>query len=171
VDKATIAIFVSVASAIVAAISFGWNVYRDVLLKARVKVTFGVRRVVQEGAPPSPEYIDIHATNHGPGVVRLTTIVLLESSILKKLMRKEQYAFLIHDYKNRYTGHLPSQLEVGEGVDLFVDYDRDCFLNQSLTSLGNNDSFGRTHWAPRRYMKQMRKKWLADFGENLEATD
>lgn len=170
-DTATIAILISVASAIIAAFSLGWNIYRDVLLKARLKVNFGVRQVVQESVPPSAEFIVIHATNHGPGVVKLMSIVLQETSILKKLMRKEQYSILIHDYTNPYTGQLPSSPAVGEGIDLFAAYDPDCFLKESLTRLGINDSFGRTHWAPRKCMRRMRKKWLADFGDNPQAAD
>lgn len=39
---ALIAVAISILSLVVAAFSVGWNVYRDVILKARLKVSVGV---------------------------------------------------------------------------------------------------------------------------------
>ena len=148
----------------VAVFSLGWNVYRDVLLKGRVQVSMGVKNILHEGASPSVDYIGIRATNHGPGKVALETIALRDTSIWKKLTKKQKYAFLMYDYKNPYTGHLPKSLDVGESIDLFGNFDKDCFLKEQLTHLGLNDSFGRTHWAPKKQMKELRKKWVETFG-------
>jgi len=48
-DTAQAAILISICSAIVAAFSLGWNVYRDVVLKAKVMVTFAVKNIVRVG--------------------------------------------------------------------------------------------------------------------------
>lgn len=164
IDTATLAVFISVLSAVVAAVSLGWNIYRDVLLKARVRVRFAIKTIIQANAPPSAEYIGITAINYGPGSIKLMSIVLIESSFLKRAFRKERYAFLMYDYENPYSGKLPATIDVGEGIDLFLDYDEDCFLKESLTQLGITDSFGRTHWAPKKTMSNLRRKWEAKFG-------
>ncbi len=164
-DNGTIAIIISVFSAAVAATSLGWNIYRDIVLKAKVQMSLSIRKIVQEGAPPSPNFINIRATNHGPGIVNLSSVSLMQSAIWRLLFRRKKYAFLVHDYKNPYSGNLPKKLEVGENLDLFFDYDADCFLSGEFTHLGINDSFGRTHWAPRKSMRELRKKWLNEFGK------
>ena len=39
-------IAISLVSLLLAGVALGWNVYRDIVLKARVRVRFGVYRVV-----------------------------------------------------------------------------------------------------------------------------
>lgn len=158
-SESEIAILISVVSAVIAAFSLGWNVYRDVVLKPKVVVTFGKKNIFQAGMPPSPDYVGITAVNHGPGTVTLNSIVLKETSLIKKILKKQKYAVLNHDWHNPYSGRLPVKLEVGEGVDLFVDFDKECFLKHPFTHLGLNDSFGRSSWAKKSAMKHNRKKW------------
>ncbi len=165
-DKSQLAIIISIFSVTFAAISLGWNIYRDVLLKAKVVVSFAVKNIFEPGMPTSPDYIGIQATNHGPGPVILNSILIRERSILKKIMKKEKYAILIHDYTNPSSGVLPKKLEVGETIDLFLDYNESCFLKGSFTQLGISDSFGRTNWAPKKTMKELRKKWAKKFNKN-----
>jgi hypothetical protein len=164
-ETGTIAIMISVFSTAVAATSLGWNIYRDIILKARVHVNLAIKNIIQEGAPASPDYIGIHATNHGPGTISLSTISLMQSSIWRRVLRRRKFAFLMHDYENPYSAKLPRKLEVGESMDLFFNYDADCFLREAFTHLGLNDSFGRTHWVPRKSMRRLRQKWLTEFGE------
>jgi hypothetical protein len=51
VDTAQWALLISLMSAAIAGCSLGWNIYRDVVLKARVRVTVQVMNIIQEGAP------------------------------------------------------------------------------------------------------------------------
>lgn len=162
-NAAQLALLISLGSAIIAATSLGWNIYRDVILKARVRVSIAIKKIVQANAPPSPDYIGISATNHGPGSVTLQTIELRDTSLWKKLRRKQKYAVLTHDYTNPYSGHLPKKLEVGETLHLFLDYDGQCFLKEQFSHIGLLDSFGRTHWARQKTLKELRKGWREKF--------
>lgn len=168
-DTAQVAILISIVSALIAVFALGWNVYRDVVLKAKVVVTFAVKKIIGAGMPPSPDYVGISATNHGPGPVTLNSIVLRDYTYLKKLRKRHKYAYLMQDYTNPYSTKMPKQLEVGESVGLFVDYDKECFLKDSYTQLGVSDSFGRTNWASKKTMRELREKWLEDFGSNTDA--
>jgi hypothetical protein len=162
-STAEIAIIISVFSVIFAAVSLGWNIYRDVILKPKVVVSFDKKNIIVANRGPSPDFIGIHAVNHGPGPVILNTVVLKDTSIWKKITRKQNHAVLIHDYENPYSGKMPSKLEVGESIDLFVNYDNECFIKNNYSDLGISDSFGRTNWASRKYMAKLRKKWLENF--------
>lgn len=164
-DTASLALLISIASAIIAAVSLGWNIYRDVALKANVRVrlaTGKIRRI--ESTSDSSDYVTISATNHGPGSVTLTAIILRNASLWKIIIRREDFLFLMYDYRNSYSGTLPTTLAVGEGVTLLFDYDKNCFLKESFSRLGIKDSFGRTHWAPRKNTRIFHKKWNTEFG-------
>lgn len=80
------------------------------------------------------------------------------------MLRREQHAFLIHDYTNPLSGQLPKKLEVGEGLDLLFPYDVDCMLKEGYSHIGINDSFGRVHWAPKKQVKETIEKWRSDYG-------
>jgi len=166
VNTAAIAIIISVFSLLVAAFSLGWNVYRDVLLKARIKVSIGIKNIYFDGAPPSPEYIGISATNHGPGKVILNTIELRDTSILKKLLKTEKFAMVMHDYKNPYSGKLPCTLDVGESLSLLLDHEKESFLKEQVSHVGLVDSFGRSHWASKKTVKRLNSKWRESFGND-----
>ena len=149
---------------LLAAVSLGWNIYRDVILKPRVVVSFGQRNIIGAGEC-SPNFIVINAVNLGPGPVTLNAVVLRDTSILKKLTRKQRYAILLHDDQNPYSTKMPSKLEVGESINLFVNYDDECFIKSHFSDLGISDSFCRTNWASRNYMRELRGKWLKDYGK------
>ena len=165
-DQATVAIIISVFSVLLAALSLGWNVYRDVVLKPKVVVTIAIKNIVCAGMAPSPDYIGISATNHGPGSVKLNAMLLKETSIAKKLKKQEKNAFIVHDYENPYSSKLPLTLEVGEHADYFFPYDEECMFKSPFTHVGVSDSFSRVHWAPKKSVKKLREKWVQKFEEN-----
>lgn len=154
----TAAIAISVVSLLIATFGLGWNIYRDILLKARVKIFIAIRNLYFEGAPPSPPYIGITATNHAPGKIILQSIDLRDTTIFKKLLKKERFATVFHDYKNPYSGKLSCTLEVGESLSLFLIHEKDSFLKEQFSHVGINDSFGRTHWTPRKSVKSLNRK-------------
>jgi len=164
---ADLAIFISIFSVLLAAMSLGWNIYRDVVLKPKVIVTFAVKNIVNHGIGVSPDYVGITATNRGPGSVILNTLVLRESSFWKKLTKNQRYAVLIGNcYIRPYSSEMPKKLQVGESLNLFIRYDQKCFLKESFTQLGIDDSFGRINWAPKGVMKKIREKWVHTFAKN-----
>jgi len=60
---------VSGLSFLMAGLSLGWNIYRDVILKPRLKIVFGVFSLVGRGVQKQT-YLMVKATNHGPGAIR-----------------------------------------------------------------------------------------------------
>lgn len=163
-STAEIAIIVSIISAAIAGLSLGWNIYRDVVLKAKIKIDFGVRVIIQHGNPSKPEFVNITATNHGPGLVNLSMVQMKNSSWWRWLFRKEKYAEVIHDYKNPLSGQLPCNLGVGEKLDLLFHYNADCMLKNGWSHIGLSDSFGRIHWAKSKQVKEATRQWKKDFG-------
>ena len=162
-NTAELAILISIFSAILAAISLGWNIYRDVILKPKVVVTAAVKNIIGAGMEASPDYVGISATNHGPGPVILSTVALKETSMIKKILKKEKHAFLIHDYENPYSTKMPKKVDVGESVDLFVSYDKECFLKEPFTHIGVSDSFGRINWINAGIAKKLHNEWCCKF--------
>jgi hypothetical protein len=116
---AEIAITISLFSITIAAASLGWNIYREVILKPRIKISVQQITLAQEGNPHSPNYVSIRATNFGPGVTTLSMTLLKHSSWWKKLFRKEKFAALIYDYTNPLSDSLPKKIEVGEQKAFF----------------------------------------------------
>lgn len=157
-----IAILISGLSFGVAALSLGWNIYRDVVLKPRAKVSVA-RVVVASEVMPRETKLKISAVNHGPGPVRLNIIRFMKSSIWCRLLGKWNHGFLIHDYRNPLSGQLPKTLEVGETIDLLFPWDEENICSVNPTAIGIADSFGRTHWAKNKDLKRLMADWRNDF--------
>jgi len=83
-DMATIAI--SIAALAVSTFALGWNFYRDVVLKARVKVSIMISNLHDGEAIRGP-YVSITVTNHGPGPVHIESIHMAKMSWLRFLGR------------------------------------------------------------------------------------
>lgn len=158
-----IALFVSIFSVLVAALSLGWNIYRDIILKAKVDVSFAIVTIIHETMPDRPQFINLKATNFGPGPVTISMICVKEAQIWRRLLRKTKYGFITPDYKNPLSGRLPAKIEVGDKIELLLPYDKDSFLRSRFTHIGLNDYYGRTHWAPSRDLKKAYTKWKKDF--------
>ena len=165
-DTAQLALIISIISAAIAGTSLGWNIYRDIVLKAKVVVTAAIKNLYIEGQPRSPDFIGVTATNHGPGNIILQSIILKDTSLLKRITKKERHAIVLHDYTNPHSGNLPVTLEVGQSVDLFLSFNDNCFLKEDMTLVGVSDSFGRTNWAHKKSMKVLREKWLSSFSSS-----
>lgn len=164
-NKDTIAIFISSASIIVAAFALGWNIYRDIILKARLKVACMVGFITYHNLKQPLDRVILSATNFGPGKIRCSMIFLRNTSILKRIFRKTKYAALIHNYTDPLSGQLPCELEVGEGRDFLFTFDKDCFLSEKWTHIGIKDSFGRIHWARKSNLKTAKQMYKDKFGE------
>ncbi|MBB6600624.1 hypothetical protein [Luteimonas sp. MC1825] len=156
---------ISLLSLVVAAFSLGWNIYRDIILKPRVRVTasrsfvFGTRRDPQE------KFI-ISAVNFGPGKVNLNIIWFKRRSLLLRLRRKQTQGVWMHDFYNPLSAKLPAVLEVGEKIDLIFPWDKELIFSHSPTHLGLNDSFGRLHCADRKEVRKVLKVWQSEFGRS-----
>lgn len=156
-----VAIILSVVSLLIAATSLGWNIYRDVVLKPRVKVSVSKSSVGSEGRGLK-DHLMISAVNYGPGKVQLNIIRFLHSA---RLLKKQKHGVLIHDYTNPLSSKLPATLEVGEEVHYLFPWDAENLCSRSPSQIGIRDSFSRTHWAPSKEVKKVNYEWQQSFAD------
>jgi len=157
-------LFISVIAVAIAALALGWNIYRDIILKPKVRTKLGVSTLVTPGSSNQEEYVLLEPTNFGPGIVTIGSIVVKNTSFWKKLFKKEILAIIICDYENPLSAQLPAKIEVGSKISLLLRYDRECFLNQEWTHVGVYDYYGKFHSTPKKQIKEARELWLRDFG-------
>ena len=158
-------IVLSVLSFVLAAFALGWNIYRDVVLKPRAKISVAKAMIVSEFSERQDKLI-ISAVNFGPGKIRLNIIRFMQRSFFQRIFRNGKFGALIHDYRNPISGQLPIALEVGEKVDLIFPWDKELICSKAPTHIGIQDSFGRIHWAPKDQVAKANKQWVADWSEH-----
>jgi len=163
IEKLKFSDVIAILALIVSGISIFWNIYRDILLKARLKVRVQISKIVQPGSPQRNTFIDITATNHGPGAITCESILARRRSLFRWL--KPNYLFIVPDYTNPLSTQLPKKLEVGEKLTLFLPYREKTVLAPRPTHLGIQDSFGRVHWADRDSLKEAIVTYLKNFPE------
>ena len=166
-NKETVAIILSIFSLLIAALSIGWNIYRDVILKARLKVHFMVGMIQHATFPEPLERLIVSATNFGPGKVKCSMLHLQNSSIWKRITKKNKHAILIHDYTDPLSSKLPCDLEIGEKADFLFKFEKDSFLLEDWTRIGVSDSFGRIHWAPKKDFIEAKKCTLKNIRKRV----
>jgi hypothetical protein len=96
-DRADIAIIISVLSFGLACFSLAWSVFRELWLRPRLRVSIAVARISSEVMDPELKTM-ISGTNCGPGKIRVSIIRFDESSFLSRLRRTAPDGFVIHDY-------------------------------------------------------------------------
>jgi hypothetical protein len=92
-----LALILSSSSLGVSVFVLGWNVYRDVVLKARVRVRLQLS-FIAHGSYESPTKISIVATNLGPGKIICSGIHAQVAPVWRRLLRKIKYAYIMWDY-------------------------------------------------------------------------
>lgn len=177
-EDISLTILISVTALLISAFSLGWNVYRDVILKPRLKITTQISYIFHGEEKLGP-YINIQTTNHGPGfitcesvhIARKSKLRFLGQKILKSINKENKYAHVVHDYTNPYSAKLPKKLEVGERMDLFFHENKDAFMAVDPTHVGIFDSYGRQHWSTSESLKQAKKDYFKDFPKKEWGSD
>lgn len=164
-SPAGIAVGISVLSLLVGSISLAWNIYRDVILKPRLRVQCGVFHLVGPDRKPTTHLV-VSATNFGPGKTTVSMIQARNAPFWKRLTRKGQNFVVLHDWRNPESGQLPARLDVGEKVQLVLPYNPQCLLATGVTHVGVSDFFGRLHWAPRADVHRAVQDFAKDFHRN-----
>lgn len=167
-DNNEVVLVVSALSLGLAGLSLGWNIYRDVVLKPRAKVSIDHVVVAPPHAPRSQQ-LKISAVNHGPGIIRLNIIRFRHATFWQRIIRSWRHGVLLHDWENPLSGQLPTSLEVGEAVDLLFPWQQDNLLESRPTHVGITDSFGRTHWCSKKQIAKAQQKWDTDFASGVES--
>jgi len=169
-SETIITAIIGIVALILSVFSLGWNFYRDVILKARVKVTVMISNIHHGGQVHGP-YVSITATNLGPGQVVIQSIHMAKLSSLRflgqpllRLFRKEnRYCHIMWDYTNEYSSKLPTRLEVGEYLTLPLTMNEDSSLATDPSHFGVVDSFGRYHWATKRSLARAKKDYFEKY--------
>jgi len=139
-------VVISFSALLVSGFSLGWNVYRDVILKPRLRVGFGVKRLAVEGKL-SDRFLTLTAVNMGAGQVSCLGITVKKVS-RKWLKKKVVEGYVVPEFNHPYATHkLPHKLNMAEQIDFYFTLKDDCFLAFKPTHVGIYDNFGRTHWA------------------------
>lgn len=166
--KDQVALLISFGSLLIASLSLGWNIFRDVILKAKVLVSCSIVFIIHESMPERPEYVRIEATNFGPGPVNVSTLCVKQAPLWRRLLRKTKWAVITHDWTNPMSAKLPVKIEVGDQIKLLLPYDKNCFLKEPFTHVGISDYYGRIHWAPTYQLRKARKDWRKKFGDEAQ---
>jgi len=156
-------IAISCLSLIVAAVALGWNIYRDLILKPRLKVRFSISKLAMQGVDEHPIFFRLSATNWGPGAIVCNMIVYKYCPWFGFLKWNKEQGVVIYDFSNRLNEKLPKKMEVGDTMDQLLGYKIDSVLSQKITHVGFIDSFGRQHFAPRKDVKDAVNQFKKDF--------
>ena len=135
-DATLAALGISFISLLVASLSLGWNIYRDVVLKPRMRVRFQVSTLVHP-AMESRTYLDVSATNHGPGRVICNMIHFKTASLWRTLTRQVKHGVILGDWTNPLSAKVPKVLEVGERATFLIPYGKEC-LDRKSTRLNSS---------------------------------
>jgi hypothetical protein len=150
-------LIMSLSSLLIAALALGWNIYRDVIMKGRVKMTFGWCSIIA-GQEITPDMIMISGVNHGPGKLVIQSIVLKKTSLLKFLSRKSEKSWIkLTERPSEGSDELPKELDVGDELLLLFPSSVE-FAGADFSHIGLKDNFGRMHWAKKKDVQKFKLK-------------
>ena len=160
----TIAVLISVVSLVIAGLALGWNIYRDVVLKARLRVRFAVVDVVQPELGHLGTYLNVTGTNFGPGVLTISMVWGRSTTLLQRLTGNRKMWIVPNQSPEMPGTPLPAPIDVGRKVEAYFPYEAGCLLSQRVTAIGLTDSFGRHHRASKKDIKHAMERYTKDFG-------
>lgn len=165
------ALLISGISVVIAFSALIWNVYRDILLKPKLKVRFSINIIVDPKLEINEmnEELIISGTNFGPGAMYVKAIHAKKISVQDYLWSEEENFYVHPDHRNPLSDILPKRLEVGESISIHLPYDRSCFLNSDITHIGLANSLAKTFWAPKSDVIEAKNHWINDFGRHEKA--
>lgn len=157
-----LAILISFFSLGVASVALGWNIYRDVLLRPRARVSYKFGRSHTEQGRTG-EFVFLSIVNLGPGQIRLTSIEAQRRPWWDVAGRWRKRYAVIYDYRNPLSARLPLTLDVAESADYPLPWSADGVAAMAITHIGFKDTFGRVHFAPRKDVRAVKEKWIESF--------
>lgn len=161
------ALTLSFLSIIIAGVALGWNIYRDVILKPQLVVSFTVESVFSDHKEST--HISLKGVNGGPGKITCNSVTLKQSSLFRKFTKRINFWAVLPDFQNPHCTNLPVTLNMADEVKLVFPYEKGCFLNRSFTHIGLNDSFNRVHWCPVNEVSVAKKLYNSEFCSKLNA--
>jgi hypothetical protein len=148
----------------ISSLTLGWTIYRDAVRKPKLKVTIGVKRIIQKGQASEGPFIFVEALNLGPLPDRIGLTFARKSFIKRRFTHRDRGAAMIYpNYEHWATTRASTRLEVGDQATFVFPYTKECFLKEDFLQIGVADGFGRTHWCSRRDFREIREKFKRDF--------
>lgn len=139
----TITLIIAIWGAVLSTVAMGWNLYRDLMDKGRLRVNCYFGMIVQEGVGIEKEDVLFWTiTNIGRKPVLLTHI----GGQLKDTH------FMLKDHVG-----LPKMLQPGEYVSDHMD-EFSVFKGKELKNLTAIDSIGRTYKAPKKQLNKVKER-------------
>ena len=166
----TYTVVLSIISLSIAMLTFGWTVYRDVVQKPKFRVSVEICSIFQSGQPPDGPHIFVRALNLGPLPNRLGIVFTRRSWWHRKIHPTEAFAFITPDHTHPACTQAGARLEVGDTGTFVFPYDKDCFLREDSAKIGITDGYGRTHWAPRTQLREVRERYRDKFVNQINAS-
>jgi hypothetical protein len=151
------ALLISIISALISLAGFVWNVWSTFIYpKAKVRVSFDMVQIVEMGSDWTPSVLRLSATNMGPGEITLSNALITyrgpfnQSNGFGLLSTLADFPRL-QDHAKGYLGAgFPAKLAVGEQYSAYLVPAHHALAKGDYQRIGFTDSFGRSHWAPRR---------------------
>lgn len=159
----TVSIIVAIVSLCVSMLTAGWTIYRDVIQRPKFQVSIAIKNVQQAGFEPLGPDIYLEALNLGPLPNRIGVPYCRKSWWHRRFQRKNTFAFIYPNFGHMAATQTAARIEVGDTGTFVFPYDADCFLKIDWAQIGISDGYGRRHWAPRKQLRQLRKRFLRDF--------
>jgi hypothetical protein len=156
------ALAISLLALFVSFANLGWNMYRELALRGRLRVKFAVKEIVGGGMPQMTR-VFVSATNFGPGSVKVNMIVYKEAPLWRIILRCVKRGVIIYDYTDPMNVRLPHKLDVSDSIDQVLKYGPEFIVSPKTTHIGFSDNFRRYHWAPRRDLREFRDRFEKDF--------
>lgn len=157
-------IIISAVSVAIAGTALGWNIYRDIVSKPRLRAHIGVYDLLNADGKNIGNRIFLEGTNHGPGDVVIRSVVAKRNHI----RRHHKYFVALPENLTVLSDSLPCKKGVGDSVRVAFPHVKDSFLGQRFIKIGFLDSFGKYHWATRKSLIQARVQFKKDFPEFLK---
>jgi len=111
------------------------------------------------GLMDGQDLIIITGINKGPGIVKLSMIHYDKTTFWQKLRRKREQGIIIHDYTNPMSWKLPCRVEVGDEATFIFPVSETTKWAKEIHRIGLLDTFGRTHWCPKREAREVREMY------------
>ena len=152
---------ISAFAFLVSGFSLGWNIYRDVILKARVRVSFELKQFLYASGPRKEKHrLWLSAVNIGPGEVIIEmAVVRMQPALLAWFKKEEGAKLVIHEHECEINSKLPAKMPVAKKIFLSFPVGEKCILDQNPLRIGVRDSYGRNHWASIKDLKKAHREY------------